>query len=185
MGLPDRIYRIAKAHLDQTLDRWEQIDSSAQRELDEAVQSPALSAFERAQAKINAAQASRELNRPSQQAATLDQPLPPAQEAAPLAETLPPAQAVVDTTSPPRLARPSNTMVQAAYTILGVPQGSDFLAVRQAYMKLKERAAPERFPAGSPDQLKAREIERRINAAYMLLMDSLAPTEDRFDRLEL
>lgn len=172
MGIPDRLYKIAKAHLDQTLSRWEQIDSNAQKELDEAVESPALSAWERAQAKINSAQAARELN-------------PPSQGTAPLSEALAPAQPLGDATAPPRLARPSNTMVQAAYTILGVPQGSSFETVRQAYLKLKERAAPDRFEAGSPDQIKAREIERRVNAAYMLLMDDLAPSEDRFDRLEL
>lgn len=177
MGLPDRLYRIAKAHLDQALDRWEQIDTNAQRELDETVQSPALSAFERAQAKINAAQAARELP-----------PAKPQPEQVPLAERLPatPSPNYSEAPQTTRLPdRPSNTMVQAAYTILGVPQGSDFETVRQAYIKLKERAAPDRFPAGSPDQIKAREIERRINAAYMLLMDSLAPSEDRFDRLEL
>lgn len=171
---------MAKSHLDQALSRWEEMDASAQQELDQAVQSPALSAWERAQAKINAAQAARELNPPAQ-------PLPPqpmAQDTVPLAESVPPpitGAVAADRVGP----RPSGTMIQAAYTILGVPQGSDFETVRQAYMKLKERAAPERFPAGSADQVKAQEIERRVNAAYMMLMDALAPAENRFDRLEL
>lgn len=173
MGLPDRIYRMAKAHLDQALSRWDEIDPSAQQELDEAVQSPALSAWERAQAKINAAQAARELPR--------QQP----EQSVPLAETVPSTPSTAYSETPGPRPHPSSSMVQAAYTILGVPQGSNFETVRQAYIKLKERAAPDRFAEGSPDQAKAREIERRINAAYMLLMDSLAPSEDRFDRLEL
>jgi hypothetical protein len=186
MGIPDRIYRIAKSHLDQALDRWEQIDSSAQKELDEAVQSPALSAFERAQAKINSAQAARGLRKPAAQEFTpLPPPGPPG--TVPLAERLPALPSSPSSTETPiaRMSpRPSNTMVDAAYQIIGVPAGSSFETVRQSYQKLKERASPDRFPAGSPDQVKARDIERRINAAYMTLMDALAPSEDRFDRLE-
>jgi hypothetical protein len=178
MGIPDRIYRIAKSHLDQALDRWEQIDSKAQKELDDAVQSPALTAFERAQAKINAARAAKEFT-------PLPPPGPP--DTVPLAERLP-AKAVSPTLQETPTARPSShpsdNVVQAAYTIIGVPVGSNFVTVQSAYLKLKERASPDRFPAGSPDQIKAKDIERRINAAYMTLMDTLSPSEDRFDRLE-
>ncbi|HEX5323107.1 MAG TPA: J domain-containing protein [Capsulimonadaceae bacterium] len=178
MGLPDRIYRMAKAHLDQALSRWDQIDSRAQQELDDAVQSPALTAWERAQAKINAAQAAKEFT-PIQ---------PGAPDTVPLAERLPvqppPCPAPAETTPSMGARRPSDSMVQAAYTIIGVPAGSDFATVQGAYLRLKERASPERFPAGSADQAQAKNIERRINAAYMTLMDALSPSEDRFDRLE-
>ena len=178
MGIPDRIYRIAKAHLDQALDRWEQIDSNAQKELEDSMQPPALTAFERAQAKINAARAAREFT-----------PVPPPgqTDSVPLAERLPaptPSPTLQETPTVRSSARPSDNAIQAAYTVIGVQIGSDFATVQSAYLKLKERASPDRFPAGSTDQVKAKDIERKINAAYMTLMDALSPSEDRFDRLE-
>ena len=168
MGLTDRVYNIAKSYLEKASQRWEQIDPTAQQELDQYTDRSNMSAWDRAQAKIAAGDARREL-RP----AGLDPPSP----AAP-----PPVQA--PQTTQPMAGNQSQSAIAAAYQILGVPPGSKIETVRDAYQKLVARAAPDRFPAGSAEQEQAQRIERRASAAYMMLADTLSPADDRFDRLE-
>jgi len=172
MGISDRLYNLAKSYLDSARTRWDEVDPAAQQELDNAVSSPALTAWERAQAKINAAkagnQAANEVHPPS---------------------TLPPAQ--TSSASNPSLiqtaaSQPSQNALAAAYKILGVPEGSDLLTVQKAYRDLQKKADPATFPEGSQDRKLAQDLHRRVNTAYMLLANSLsAPSDDRFDRLEL
>jgi DnaJ-domain-containing protein 1 len=166
MGIPDRLYKIAKSYVDSAKSRWDEIDSGAQRELDETMNSPALSAWERAQAKIQSARAQVQADKEFAQDHT-EPPVP-----------TPPAPASTPSASPNAL--------EAAYKVLGVPPGGDILAVQKAYQELKLRANPARFTAGSPEQKTAQDIDRRLNTAYMVLANVLAPaSDDRFDRLEI
>ena len=174
MGIPDRVFNLAKGYLDRAVERWEQIDGNAQAELDAHIaRLPASQSssdpFERAQAKIEQTRYESQASRYDIQA-THDVPPKPAHST-----QSGPAGPQVD----------PNSKLAAAYQVLGVPLSADFDTVRQAYDRLKERAAPERFPEGSAEREQAKRIERRAGAAYMVLTDALNPADDRFDRLEL
>jgi DnaJ-domain-containing protein 1 len=185
MGLSDRVFNIAKGYLDKASERWQQIDNAAQQELDEYMDRSQAnpSAWDRAQAKISALDSARELRDPA------DTPL--AGEPPFGSSTLAPASTAAqqtpfaDAPTPHAAAAPPGSTMEAAYRILGIPAGADLVTVRTAYQKLMERAAPQRFPDRSPEQLQAQHIERRASAAYMMLVDALSPSDDRFDRLEL
>jgi len=71
------------------------------------------------------------------------------------------------------------------YRVLGLADGDDLSAVESAYAKLSARCAPERFAAGSEEEAAAREILRRVDAAYNALREALDPTAGRFDKLEI
>jgi DnaJ-domain-containing protein 1 len=174
MGISDRLYNIAKSYLDSAKSRWDEVDPAAQQELDAAVSSPALSAWDRAQAKINNAQAANTAAKELQPA-----PVP--------AQTFNPQQPVTAPGSQPQTQQQASTNALAgAYRVLDVPPGSDLQTVQVAYRELQKKADPTRFPEGSKDRKLAEDILRRVNAAYMVLANSLsAATDDRFDRLEL
>lgn len=71
------------------------------------------------------------------------------------------------------------------YRVLGLEEGADLVEVRAAYQRLVARCQPDRFPEGSEDQMAARDILARVEAAYTGLMEALDPTAGRFDKLEL
>ena len=196
MSIPERLYNIAKGHLDKAIERWEDIDASARQEIDAVTMSQSssssMSAWDRAVGKINASNAARELDPPSQQfdprrnvteddVNALEQSMGRNQgRAGSYASAQQPYSA--------QLQQPvsvSNQTLISAYSVLGVPPNADFLTVRTAYQQLKERASPDRFPAGSQEQKAAQDIQGRIDAAFMLLTNALAPDSARFDRLEL
>ena len=171
MGIPDRLYHIAKSYIDSAKTRWDEVDEASRKELDDAVASPALSAFERAQAKINNTQSANSA----------------ARELYPSTTGVPPTGQAFDASAdpPPSMLQPSTNALAAAYKVLDVPQGSSLAIVQQAHQDLQKKADPSRFAAGSKDRKLAEDILRRVNAAYMLLANSLcAPSDDRFDRLE-
>lgn len=168
MGLADRVYNLAKGALDKASQRWDELDERARQELDNYTNSPTAGAWDRAQAKIDAAQARATASTPARPVVrdTLSD-LPPGYE--------PPIPQV----------SPQPGTVDAAYRVLGIAPGSSFAAVKRAYETLQQRAAAAKFPDGSPELEKAKTIERRAAAAYMLLADTLQPADDRFDRLEI
>jgi hypothetical protein len=172
MSIPGRIYNVAKAHLDKALQRWDEIDERARQELDaitpRASTTGDSSAWERAAAKIAAARAAQELSASSSYPEITQE-----REARPPVDQLAPSSNV-----------PQADALRAAYSIIGVAAGADWLTVQQAYSTLRDRAAPERFPAGSPEQVSAQAIRKRIDSAYVLLQNALCPSGDRFDRLE-
>jgi len=171
MGLADRVYGLAKGYIDKASQRWDELDEKAREELDGYLAKPEVSAFERAQRKIDAASSASQQSGTSRQAPFRDtlNDLPPGYEP-PIPQVTPPNQ-------------PST--VDAAYRVLGVPPGSDFASVKMAYDTLRERTAHVKVRPGSAQQEQARRIERRAMAAYMLLAQNLKPDDDRFDRLEL
>jgi DnaJ-domain-containing protein 1 len=187
MSIPERIYNLAKGHLDKALQRWDEIDSRAQQELDSYMANQGdtnnMSAWDRAVGKINSAGAEKELRSAADR---MDDTPPPVSLDA-LESSIAAERAATSSGSrnqPVSAARMPQTLI-AAYKVLGVDAGADWLTVQKAYQELRERAAPDRFPAGSKEQEAAKNIQKRIESAYMMLSSALAPATDRFDRLEL
>ena len=193
MGIPNRLYNIAKSQLDKAVERWQEIDTKAQQEIDSYMASHIdtnqQSSWERALNKINAGAAESEL-RPAS-ANIDDKELQPEPDLAALEAKIA-AGSVQQTRSTSMSPQLSSTQAQertraliGAYKMLGLEPGADWAKVREAHTTLRERASPERFGEGSPEQETAVSIQRRIDAAYMMISGALAPSGDRFDRLEL
>ncbi len=162
-----RAYRVAKNFFDPDVDaaqgRLEEIDAQAQEELSRQLNldripdpPPQSSSDPMARARAKITAA--------QQAVTARRDVPAAQTA--------------------QTATPTDP-VQTAYKIIGVPAGADYTTVQQAVTKLRERCAPERFPAGSEEQATAQVILQRVEEAFQVLTNALDPTASRFDRLEI
>jgi len=162
---------MAKAYLDAARGRLEEIDSRASAELDKAL-APGGSAdaglnssgdpMARAEAKIAAARG---------EAAARSQ--------------LQPQRYNFSTSDPSAVSGPDPDPIQTAYRVIGVPVGSDIAAIDAAVAKLRERAAPERFPEGSGERDDAARIQARVDNAYAVLQEALGVQKNRFDRLEL
>lgn len=75
--------------------------------------------------------------------------------------------------------------MQTAYKILGLPPGSDYLAVQSAVDKLRKRCDPARFPAGSEEQGEAQLILTKVEEAHQLLRVTMNEGMGRFDKLEI
>lgn len=170
MSIPDRLFRISKAYLNQVRDR---IDSelsdreSAMRELDNGRGgergTDADDLMRRAEEKIAATRRQADSQRPIA-------PSSPA-NANPTASATPAAEAVTAEEA-------------SAYRIMGVPVGSDLSTVQAAYEKLAARCDPRRFPDGSQEQTDATRILEKVNAAMDTLRKRLDPTNNRFGKLE-
>jgi hypothetical protein len=188
MSIPDRLYNIAKGHLDRAVDRWGEIDAKAQQELDSFLAGRGgdtnnLSAWDRAVGKIGAASGEKELRSPADRMD--DTPSGPEPSLDDLEASIAQKQQGASPSGASPAPLPASQTLLAAYKVLGVEPGSDYLTVRKAYRDLRERAAPDRFPEGSKEQEAALSIQRRIESAHMMLSNTLAPNSDRFDRLEL
>lgn len=168
--IPIRVYNIARASLDAAKGRLEEIDLRAQEELsrslnrsDVAIPDPPPASsndpMERARAKIAAAQRMAGDRREFSGSQN---------------------EADASATSPA-----NSDPVRTAYKIIGVPVGSDYLAVQKAVAKLRERCSPARFAAGSDEQAEAQVIGQRVDEAFRVLQDALDPAAGRFDKLEL
>jgi hypothetical protein len=184
LSIPERIFRISKAYLNQVRDR---IDAElAERELETSLnRDPDLPAqddtspeamMRRAEARIAAARRDmeRQIGEKTPESAV---PAPPVEAGA--ADTRPASSAAA-------ASKTVDTDPNAAdFRILGVPIGSDLPTVQSAYEKLSRRCDPRRFPEGSPEQKEAERILARVNIAYDALRKRLDPTENRFGKLEL
>ena len=167
--IPGRLYNVARAYLGAAKERIDTLDARAQEELSHALTHddlpgtapPPVSSdpMERARAKIATMQGQSAARR----------------ELAPASESV----------SAPPSAPPSTDPVQKAYKILGLPPGSDYLAVQSAVDKLRRRCDPARFPAGSEEQAEAQVILAKVEEAHQLLRASLNEGMGRFDKLEL
>ena len=72
-----------------------------------------------------------------------------------------------------------------SYKVLGLSPDAEMHDVEEAYVRLKQRCAPERFPEESEERKTAEQILQRIEQAYKLLRERLDATAGRFDRLEI
>lgn len=191
MSIPDRIYNLAKGHLDKMRQRWDEIDAAAQQEIDSVVASSrdtnSLSAWDRAAGKINSANAARELmpaaSRIDETPQDADQQLDALEQSVSRRSGIGSAPSAYRQT--PGNGERQQQALSGAYKVLGLAPGADWMTIRETYQKLKERAAPERFPDASLEQNMAKDIQRRLDGAFMILTDALSPESARFDRLEL
>lgn len=152
-----RAYQVAKAALDGAKERLDDVDERAQAELARALD------------HADFPQSSDDpMERAQAKISAARQGLSARTEARPAAAA----------------TQPSNPM-QTAYKILGIPAGSDWLAVQQAANKLRERCAPSRFPNGSEEQVDAQNILQRVEEAYQVLQNALDPNAGRFNKLEI
>ncbi|GAB4454070.1 MAG: hypothetical protein OHK0029_08150 [Armatimonadaceae bacterium] len=194
MGIPERIYRIGKAYVNQIRDRvderldeledqFEDTRKDAERELDSDVSGEPFPAREdaspeammrRAEARIAAAR--RDLESRGELRGTTD----PAADTARLSTA---SNAPVTGSTP--LTTTEEDPNEKDYKLLGIPVGSDLPVVQAAYEKLAQRCDPRRFPEGSAEQKQAQQILERVNTSYEALRRRLNPTESRFGKLEL
>lgn len=158
-----RSVRLAKNYYEEARGRVEELSTQAQDELSRALNrddiKQGLAAsddpMERAQAKLAAAQGRAAQAR--EQSPGTFAPEPPA----------------------------STDPVATAYRILGVAPGADYLTVQTAANTLRERCNPDRFPAGSAEQTRAKNVLQKVEEAYQLLQMTLDPKAGRFDKLEI
>ena len=186
MSIPERIFRISKAYLNQVRDRIDaelaerELETSLNRDPDLPAQDDASpeAMMRRAEARIAAARRDMERQMGERTPGT-------AAPVTPAAETgVAPASATSPTAPAP--AKGVETDPNAAdFRILGVPVGSDLPTVQAAYERLSRRCDPRRFPEASAEQKEAERILARVNTAYDALRKRLDPTENRFGKLEL
>lgn len=79
----------------------------------------------------------------------------------------------------------SETALDAAYRIIGVPTGSDYVTVESAVEKLRRRCDVARFPEASAERTEANAILEKVDQAFRVIKTELKVRETRFDRLEL
>ncbi|MES2461736.1 MAG: J domain-containing protein [Armatimonadota bacterium] len=202
MSIPNRIFRISKAYLNQVRER---IDSElSERELDAGIGGdtpaassgsdrgyrspeprsvdPAVSAADemmrRAEERIAAArrdmESRGELDTPISQTSTSSS-----------GTTSTPSSSSTTSSSSSASAAVSTDPNASDYRVLGVPIGSDLGTVQSAFEKLARRCDPRRFPENSREQKDAQRILERVNVAFEALRKRLDPTENRFGKLEL
>lgn len=206
MSIPNRIFRISKAYLNQVRER---IDSElSERELDAGIGGdtppslsgsdneyrsttprtidPAVSAADemmrRAEERIAAAR------RDMESRGELDTPISPA-STSPVSATPAASGSSTGTSSSSSAsagsAAASTDPNASDYRVLGVPIGSDLGTVQSAFEKLARRCDPRRFPENSREQKDAQRILERVNVAFEALRNRLDPTVNRFGKLEL
>jgi hypothetical protein len=78
-----------------------------------------------------------------------------------------------------------DTPESISYKVLGLSPDAEMHDVEEAYIRLKQRCAPERFPEASEERKTAELILQRIEQAYKILRERLDATAGRFDRLEI
>jgi len=183
LSIPERLFRISKAYLNQVRDRIDaelaerELEAATNRDPDEPAEDDASpeAMMRRAEARIAAAR--RDMERQ-----VGDRTPGRAPSATPTVET----GAATTATAPSAAAKTVDADPNAAdFRVLGVPVGSDLPTVQTAYEKLSRRCDPRRFPEGSNEQKEADRILARVNVAYDALRKRLDPTENRFGKLEL
>ena len=209
MSIPNRIFQISKAYLNQVRDR---IDSElSERELDAGIGDtpspasgsssdrgyrsgsgssvdPAVSAADemmrRAEERIAAAR------RDMESRGELDVPISPTSTSSASTTSTSPGRSSSSisssSSSSGTSAAETNSDPNASdYRVLGVPIGSDLGTVQSAFEKLARRCDPRRFPENSREQKDAQRILERVNVAFEALRQRLDPTVNRFGKLEL
>ena len=178
-NIPTRIYRIAKAYLNQTRERIEALDAElAEEELKTAADTP-----------LSAAQGDAGTGAPRTTAYDRNDTSPEgmmqraeARIRAAGRETA--AREEMASKKPGEGAATNTDPNLADYVVLGITPGADWSAVQSAYEKLSRRCDPRRFPDGSQEQKDAQRILERVNVAHEALRKRLDPTESRFGKLE-
>jgi hypothetical protein len=203
VSIPNRIFRISKAYLNQVRER---IDSElSERELDAGIGDtppassgsdrgyrspeprsvdPAVSAADemmrRAEERIAAAR--RDMESRGELDTPISSPSTSSTSANPSSSS---SSTTTASSSAAASAAASSDPNASDYRVLGVPIGSDLGTVQSAFEKLAQRCDPRRFPENSREQKDAQRILERVNVAFEALRKRLDPTENRFGKLEL
>ncbi len=86
--------------------------------------------------------------------------------------------------SPPlQISEPDPMMIH--YKVLGVPRNADISVIKDAWMNLRRRCDPSRFPEGSEERVTAKNIQKRVDESWKAIRDFLDPQSGRFDKLEI
>ena len=176
MSIPDRLYRLAKGKIGEIREMFDNQDEEIDPEL--------LARIERSQARKSAKE---ELSD------ALDGTVPAKPSTSYTATPVRPSSGL---RSPEEIRGGSPMQTNNVnpgdddrladhYRLLGLEPGSDYATVQAVYEKLLSRCRPDRFPAGSPEALEAKDIEARLEATYKVLREELDPTARRFDMLEI
>jgi hypothetical protein len=202
VSIPNRIFRISKAYLNQVRER---IDSElSERELDAGIggETPASSGSDRGNRQAEprsvdpAVSAADEMMRRAEERIAaarrdmesrgeLDTPISPAASSSAANPSTSSSSTSSASTSASASAAASSDPNASDYRVLGVPIGSDLGTVQSAFEKLAQRCDPRRFPENSREQKDAQRILERVNVAFEALRKRLDPTENRFGKLEL
>jgi hypothetical protein len=202
VSIPNRIFRISKAYLNQVRER---IDSElSERELDAGIggETPASSGSDRGNRQTEprsvdpAVSAADEMMRRAEERIAaarrdmesrgeLDTPISPAASSSAANPSTSSSSTSSASTSASASAAASSDPNASDYRVLGVPIGSDLGTVQSAFEKLAQRCDPRRFPENSREQKDAQRILERVNVAFEALRKRLDPTENRFGKLEL
>jgi hypothetical protein len=172
VSIPDRLLNISKAYLNQIRDRIDDELTEREQAMDELegkkttpmkpVGSDADDLMRRAEEKIAAVQREVEAR-----------------------EQLRPKSATVPAPTTSTTTAEASTGIESDYTFLGVPVGSDLATIQAKYEEITRRCDVNRFPDGSPERAKAKEILERAHASYEAICRRLDPTQNRFGKLEL
>lgn len=177
MSIPDRIGRLGKAYVGAIKDKIESEISereAAQSELDEvAVPRKGKAVPQPPESELSDVDSL--MRRAEEKIASARRELEARKELSPAAAEVTPTAAVATDANP----------LAADFRTLGLAVGSELGEVQAAYEDLVRRLDPKRFPEGSSDQQKAKQLLDRVNLAYENLRRSFNPTENRFAKLEL
>jgi hypothetical protein len=179
MSIPERLYRLARGKIGEIRELF---DGSEDEEIDPEL----LAKIQRAQSRKTARQ---ELEDAMDVDGTSRYQSP---------VSVPPARAATTLRTPDQIrggqsaSTPVNNNVNANsdplalhYRLLGLEPGTDFATVQAVYEKLLSRCSPDRFTAGSPEAVEAKDIEAKLQATFKVLREALDPTARRFDMLEI
>lgn len=190
MSIPERIFRISKAYINQVRDRIDSELSDAEREAAAELpdgpsgvrpgESEADSMMRRAEEKIAAARRDLDSHLERQRASGAAPASADVRTSPAIASQLPRENAGTAATIVARSEDPN----AADFRVLGVPVGSDLTTVTASYEHLAARCDPRRYPEGSSDQEQAQRILEKITASYEALRRRLDPTSNRFGKLE-
>lgn len=206
MGIPNRIYKMSKAYLDQVRDRIdaelterEQASRELENSLDPGASAPARRRDSSAM-NNDVSNAEEMMRRAEERISSARRELESRNELNRNAAAGAGDTGAGATSKPSGTGRVSSGSASSAsssaplqqddpnggdYRVLGVPVGSDLAVVQTAYEQLSRRCDPRRFPDNSAEQKDAERILVRVNAAYEALRKRLDPTENRFGKLEL
>ena len=75
--------------------------------------------------------------------------------------------------------------LESAQKLLGLSPNATSKQIQSAHDELRGMVDPTKFPEGSLEQLRAKEVVRRLTVAKQTMEANVDPTVKRFERLEI
>jgi|YelNatPaOPRAMG01_1025707.scaffolds.fasta_scaffold20633_5 hypothetical protein len=163
MSIGNRIRTVYLSQIKALKDHFERLDLGLDSEYDE---------------DISTSNARRELRDSLQPGATVTNP----SMQTPVMN-IPAANKQSQPSPPLRIAEPDPMMIH--YKVLGVPRNADISVIKDAWMSLRQRCDPSRFPEGSEERVTAQNLQNRVDESWKAIRDSLDNQSGRFDKLEI